>query len=262
MPSSGLRGGRGAGSRGAGGTPGEGLEPAVTRGPAVVVCPSSRRVETSSAGRKGGHDGEGPGREEEESFCSLHLPGKGDGRLPRKAASNPVAMETRLQLPNTPGERRASRPTSASAGMLSGAGSGGGGSVDPPPRRAQSVPVGHTGAEDTLPVKPGAAACPRRVCLGPRRSRVMRAEADTAPDPGRLQSSSHRPTGSGQDRGPHAAWAPRVCQARGRARREYTPTRGTRLCTLLPGSTDVHKEVTRRSGHRTSRSVVIWGRVV
>lgn len=206
--------------------------------------------------------GRGRAGKRKKASVPFTYPGRGMAAFPERQPATPLPWRPGCSSPTPLGREGPPVPPQPVQGCCRELGVGVGAAWTPPPRRAQSVPVGHTGAEDTLPVKPGAAACPRRVCLGPRRSRVMRAEADTAPDPGRLQSSSHRPTGSGQDRGPHAAWAPRVCQARGRARREYTPTRGTRLCTLLPGSTDVHKEVTRRSGHRTSRSVVIWGRVV
>lgn len=57
---------------------------------------------------------QGDQEEEEESFSSLLpnflKPGRGRGACGGEAAGKPVAMEIRLQLPSSPGERRASHP--------------------------------------------------------------------------------------------------------------------------------------------------------
>ena len=87
--------------------------------------------------------------EKEESFSILLSnflkPGMGRGTCGEEAASKPVTMETGLQLPSSPGERRASQPPQPGQRSLQKAGGGGGprgGAERPPtPYLAQSAKV-------------------------------------------------------------------------------------------------------------------------
>lgn len=86
-------------------------------------------------------------KEKEESFSILLSnflkPGRGRGACGGEAASKPVTMETGLQLPSSPGERRASHPPQPGQQSPKEAGGGprGGAECPPTPHLAQGAKV-------------------------------------------------------------------------------------------------------------------------
>lgn len=91
-------------------------------------------------GRAQGLQGVLKGKEESFSILLSNFlkPGRGRGACGGQAASKPVTMETGLQLPSSPGERRASHPPQPGQQSLKEAGGGSQGRCrvpsHPPPR--------------------------------------------------------------------------------------------------------------------------------
>lgn len=98
--------------------------------------------------------------EKEDSFSTLLSnflkPRRGRGACGGEAASKPVTMEIRLQLPSSPGERRASHPPQPgqqSPKEVVGGGPRGGAESPPTPHLTQSAKVRNR-LRTGLPVKP------------------------------------------------------------------------------------------------------------